>query len=290
MTRRELVALLAGSSVARAFQVTPDERRTVPLVCLQSSCLKAIEYTDLGDIARQLGAEGVDLTVMPGGHVEPRNSSVDLVRALEVMQGQGLDVPIVSTALTTPVEYTSRAVLALSGMTGVRLFRTGYWRNGDLGSAEQRTLNVRREVLGLAAMGREYNIAPVLHNRPGWFGQSVREFNAALAGMNPVTAGLCFDPGNAMVATGGWENELKLALPKLRAVAVRDVTGGGKECAMGKGVIDFPRFFQALARAGFAGPLSVYVDYAPTDVPGAVSHDLDFVKRAVREAYPHAMS
>ncbi len=280
MTRRELFALLAGSTAARAFQVPPDARRSVPLICLQSSCLKAIEYTDLGDIARQLGAEGVDLTVMPGGHVEPRSSSVDLVRALEVMQGQGLDVPIVSTALTSPGDYTSRAVLALSGMTGVKLFRTGYWRAGETG--------VRRDVLGLAAVGREYNIAPVLHNRPGWFGQSVRECNAALAGLNPLTAGLCFDPGNAVLATGSWETEFKLALPRLRAVAVRDVTSGGKECALGKGVVDLARFFQMLSRAGFTGPLSVYVDYAPTDVPGAVARDLAFVKQHLHAAYVQA--
>ena len=283
MTRRELVALLAGSSVARAFQVTPDERRTVPLVCLQSSCLKAIEYTDLGDIARQLGAEGVDLTVMPGGHVEPRNSSVDLVRALEVMQGQGLDVPIITTALTAATDYTARAVLALSGMTGVKLFRTGYWRDAS-------ALSVRRDVLGLAAVGREYNIVPVLHNRPGWFGQGVREWNAALAGLPPAVAGLCFDAAHAMRATGAWENELQLALPRLRAVAVRDVDAGGKDCALGKGVVDFERLFEALARAGFSGPLSVSVDYAPADVPGAVAGDLEFVKRKLRVAYPRATS
>lgn len=261
-------------------------------MCLQSRCLKAVEYTDLGDIARQLGAEGVDLTVMPGGHVEPRNSSVDLVRALEVMQGQGLDVPIITTALTSSADYTSRAVLALSGMTGVKLFRTGYWREGAAGAGEQSAGSVRHDVLGLAAIGREYHIAPVLHNRPGAFGQNMREFNAALAGLSPSTAGLCFDPGNAVLATGGWENELKLALPRLRAVAVRDVSAArsGTDCPLGQGVVDFDRFFSALAYAGFTGPLSVHVDYAPADVPGAVSRDLEFVKRRLHSAYPHSTS
>lgn len=283
MTRREMIALLAGSTAAQAWQVPEGQRRTAPLVCLQSACLKAVEYTDLGDIARQLGAEGVDLTVMPGGHVEPRNSSVDLVRALEVMQGQGLDVPMVTTALTSPTEYTARAVLALSGMTGVRLARTGYWRGGDA------AISVRRDVMGLAALGHEYNIVPVLHNRPGAFGQSVRESNAALAGLSPA-AGLCFDPGNAVLAGGSWDNELQLALPRLRAVAVRDVRRGGKDCPMGEGVVELGRFFEALARAGFTGPVSVHVDYAPADVPGAVSRDLEFVKRHLHAAYPHSTS
>ena len=291
MTRRELIGLLAGSAAARAWQVPQGARRTAPLVCLQSRCLKAVEYTDLGDIARQLGAEGVDLTVMPGGHVEPRNSSVDLVRALEVMQGQGLDVPIITTALTKPADYTARAVLALSGMTGVKLFRTGYWQSGDLSAGERSAGALRRDVLGLAALGREYNIAPVLHNRPGGYGQTIREFNAALAGLSAATAGLCFDPGNAVLATGSWENELKLALPRLRALALRDVTrAGGTECPLGQGVVDFDRFFAALAHAGFVGPLSVHVDYAPADVPGAVSRDLEFVKRRLRSAYPHSTS
>lgn len=291
MTRRQLVALLAGTSAARAWQAPEGGRRSAPLVCLQSHCLKAVEYTDLGDIARQLGAEGMDLTVMPGGHVEPRNSSVDLVRALEVMQGQGLVVPMITTALIRPADYTARAVLALSGMTGVKLFRTGYWPSAESGAGEQAAGSVRRDVLGLAAVGREYNIAPVLHNRPSQFGQTVREFNAAIAGLSPATAGLCFDPGNALLATGSWDNELKLALPRLRAVALRDVTrAAGKDCPLGQGAVDFDRFFAALAAAGFTGPLSVHVDYAPADVPGAVARDLEFVKRRVRSAYPHSTS
>jgi L-ribulose-5-phosphate 3-epimerase len=287
MNRRELIGLLASGIAAKGMQVPVDEQRTVPLICLQSACLKAIEYPELADIARQLGAEGVDLTIMPGGHVEPRNSSVDLIRALEVMQGQGLEVPLITTALITPTDYTARAVLALSGMSGVAMFQPGVWPRATSDSPA-RLAQVRRDIIGLANIGREYHIGPALGNRPGSAVETVSDALTVVNGLNVRAVGLCFDPAHAMMATGAWEAELQLALPKLRAVSIRDVTAAkpdAKYCALGKGVLDAPRFIEALARAGFAGPLSVHVDYQTRDIPGSVERDLALVKKAVRSAY-----
>ncbi len=286
MTRREVIGLFAGAAVARGMQVPVDESRTVPLICLQSACLKDIEYTDLADIIRQLGADGVDLTIMPGGHVEPRNSSVDLIRAIEVMQGQGLEVPIITTALTTPTDITARAVLALSGMSGVAMFQPGLWPR--VNAAVSPLAQARRELLGLAAVGREYRIVPALPNRPGSAVETVAEALTVLQGVNARAGGICFDAAHAMMVTGSWEAELRMAAPKLRAVSIRDVTAAdrnAKYCALGKGVVDVPKLLEALAHAGFAGPVSVHVDYATKDTPGAVERDLALVKKAVHAAY-----
>ena len=282
MTRRELFGLLAAGTTAKAFQVPVNEQRSVPLICLQSACLKAIEYTDLADIARQLGAEGVDLTILPGGHVEPKNSSVDLIRALEVMQGQGLEVPLITTALTSPTDYTARAVLALSGMSGVALFQPGTWaRSVPLGQ-------VRRDLIGLATISRDYHIIPALLNRPGSAVQTMTEALSVLQGINPRAAGICFDPAHALMATGNWETELRMALPKLQGVVLRDVSSAqpdAKYCPLGQGVLDVAKLFAELAKAGFTGPVSVHVDYVTKDTPGAIERDLSVVKKAARVAY-----
>src|SRR5271154_5189395 len=120
MTRRELLGVLAASSAV--LKAEPSKQNSSP-VCVHSRALAKVGYAELGDIARQLGFDGVDLTVMPGGHVEPSMAPVDLIRAIESVQGADLEVPIISTALTSPAEPWSRTVLALSGHSGVGLFK-----------------------------------------------------------------------------------------------------------------------------------------------------------------------
>src|ERR1700753_533628 len=118
MTRRQALALLAAAIPGKG--AVP-----VPALCLFSGSVQGLEYSELPLIAKQLGFDGVDLTVRPGGHVEPRLSNVDLVRAVESITGEGLEMPIITTALLSPFDPTALAVLALSGRSGVDWFRPG---------------------------------------------------------------------------------------------------------------------------------------------------------------------
>ena len=124
MDRRSAIKTLAA---AAASQIVGKAASPPPQIILYSQNLIQVEYPELGDVVKQLGFDGVDLTVMPGGHVEPRLANVDLVRAFEVMQGSGLSYPIITTALTSPMDRTAGPVLALSGMSRVAFFRPGYW-------------------------------------------------------------------------------------------------------------------------------------------------------------------
>ena len=107
MTRRQALALLAAAIPAKS--AVP-----VPALCLFSGSVQGLEYSELPLIAKQLGFDGVDLTVRPGGHVEPRLSNVDLVRAIEEVRGPGLEVPVITTALTTPFDPTVLPVVAIA--------------------------------------------------------------------------------------------------------------------------------------------------------------------------------
>src|SRR4051812_40214039 len=101
MTRRNAIAAL-GASAGFARNALPQAaaekdggpkagvstaQRTTPLVCAFSQNLIKVPYAELGSIAQQIGYDGVDLTVMDGGHVDPRITNVDLVRAFESIRG-----------------------------------------------------------------------------------------------------------------------------------------------------------------------------------------------------------
>src|SRR5689334_17500536 len=97
ITRRRLLETTAGAWCAGAWSAFAQGRRgngpkprTSPAVCLYSKLLIKIPYDELGPVLRSIGVDGCDLSVERGGHVNPEQSSVDLMRAVEAITGVGL--------------------------------------------------------------------------------------------------------------------------------------------------------------------------------------------------------
>ncbi len=306
MTRRSVIAAL-GASVLPAPDAFPQAAaekdggpkagiaappRRTPMVCAFSQNLIKIGYPQLGIIAQQIGYDGVDLTVMDGGHVNPRITNVDLVRAFESVRGAGLDVPMITTSLTSVAEATAYPILAITGHTQVHLYRLGFWPWGRSANVAQRLAQVRTDLTGLLVAGRQFEMTAMFPNRAGGFvGEAIWDAQSIIGGMDPQWIGYYFDPSQ----TGGaanWESALRLALPRLKAVALQDFqwvkTGSDwkmQMCPLGEGIVDWTLFFRILAEAKFAGPLSLHLEYQPQDEPAAMAKDIDFVRKQIQLAY-----
>jgi sugar phosphate isomerase/epimerase len=245
-----------------------------------------------------MGFDGCDLSVDRGGHVEPRMASLDLTRAVESLRGGGIDVPLITTALTAAQDPNAAEVLGIAGIIKVSLFRPGHWAYGS-GERLARLDAVRRQMAGLAALGRAAGISMALHNQAGdWVGAEIREWDAMIQGMDPRSVGFDFDIAGATataaaagIPDGAW-SALGMALPRLKAVTAADlkwVTSGGDRklapCALGEGVVDFGRLAAALAKANFQGPISLHVDYEPAGDVSAIQRDLEFLRKIIDAAY-----
>ena len=250
----------------------------VPALCLFSGSVQGLEYSELPLIAKQLGFDGVDLTVRPGGHVEPRLSNVDLVRAIEEVRGPGLEVPVITTALTSPFDPTVLPVVAIAGHTQVHLFIAGFFR--------AQNPNYQRDIGGLISVGARYGMACALHNYTSDdLGETQWDPVELVAAFDPKWASLYFDP---IHAGERWESELKRYLPRLRAVALKDfqmVEGQAKPCPLGQGIVDWQKFFTILADARYYGPLSLRMSYHPKDEIGSLTRDCAFAHKKINVAY-----
>jgi sugar phosphate isomerase/epimerase len=298
LTRRQLLAGLAAGATAAPAQFRPGNGpkiRTVPAICLYSQVLIKIGYDELGPVLRSLGLDGCDLSVQPGGHVVPAQAPVDMMRSVEAITGVGLDVPIITTAYTSLADPTARNVLAICGEMGVPLFRTGVWKYGAA-EPEARLAEVQRDIMGLASLSRAVNMGMTIPNVAGEnVGAATWDLNAIIRGIDPRAVGYSFDPGYALEegGVGGASVALRLAGPKVKAVTVRDFTwardGAGawkpQPCPLGEGMVDWPRFFQTLARLKFVGPVTLPLDYHPQDELGAIRRDAAFVRKQIGAAY-----
>ena len=252
-----------------------------------------IGYEEMGSLMKTLGFEGADLVVQPGGHIKPEHADLDFMRAVESMTSSGMDVFMISTPYTSPADPTVRLAMQWGGEMGVPCFRPGHWKYGPA-EIEQRMAEAQRDISGFAAIARAVNIAVGLHNAPDCVGASLFDTNMIIRGIDPRLVGYDFDTGYAAAQGGasGFAVALKLALPRLKMITARDCyftrEGGAwklADCPLGEGMVDWPQFFAALARARFAGPISLQVGYGAKDSLPAIKKDLAFLKQQRAAAY-----
>lgn len=294
MDRRQALKTLAAAAAAQvAGQSAPQ--RIPPQVIVYSQNLVQIGYPELGDIVHQIGFDGVDLSVFPGGHVEPRIANVDEVRAFEVMEGSGLSVPVITTKATSPADRASLPVIAFAGMSHVPLFRPGTWPYGGTPNILGRIAEVQRDLGGLLSIGRQYGTSAAFHNPVGDnVGAAIWDIQRIIEPFDANSAGFYFDICNATAqgGAGGWELALRLALPRLKAVAIQDFTWEKQngswqmaKCPLGQGIVDFPKFFQMLSQANYAGPVTVEIGYPTKDMPATLAKDLQFTRKQLQTAW-----
>lgn len=230
--------------------------------------LPDVEYPDLGPILNGLGFDGCDLSVQPDGTVKPAMTAVDMVRAVESLTGDGIEVPVITTSFLSVGEPYARNVLAVAGGSGVPFFRTGYSR-----FPAARLIERRNEIQALAAYGRAAGMV---------MGVPYRAAQALIGDLDPQWAGWDYDTALALPGS------LEAALPRLRMLVLRDIRREKEQtvpCPLGEGIVDWPAFFTGLAKARFSGPLTVLFEYLADDRLAAIRHDLGFARKMLNDAY-----
>lgn len=292
LTRRAFT--LGSAALGAALQAPAQPPRLAPTICLFSKHLAKIHYADLGGVLKDLGFAGCDLTVRPGGHVEPMLSAADLYRAVEAIRAEDVDVPMITTAFVSASDPAIRNVLALCGRMKVPYFKLGYWNYRREDNIETRVAEVRRDVAGILSLSRAYGMVAGFHNHSGnYVGEAVWDGRAVMEGLDPNSIGYYFDPCHATAEGGeaGWNIAMRMALPRIKMVALKDFYWekvNGKwtmhMCPIGEGMVNWHEVFALLASAHFAGPLSLHFEYEPADM-AAMARDLAFVKKQVAAAY-----
>ncbi|HVW11645.1 MAG TPA: sugar phosphate isomerase/epimerase [Bryobacteraceae bacterium] len=307
-------ALVAGKGFAQeppAFdqRLTPEEvakrrkDRTRPMLCVYSGCFAKLPVALLPQTIGGMGFEGVDLTVMPGGHVDPSKYMVQMDRAFQMFQDAALDVPMISTTYTSASQPFAYQVLYVSAELGARFCKLGAWPPPGAVPGQNpafRSALLRNDLNQLAATSLQCRIASLIPNHAGSYpGRSITELNALMPSMGKAVLGYCFEPAQSVIESGspnGWESELRAALPRLGAVSLADVAipkdqkdqtdAAPTPCPLGEGVIDWKKFFSILAEASFRGPLSLRQDYMPRNAFAALTKDVAFVRARLDEAWP----
>jgi sugar phosphate isomerase/epimerase len=271
-------------------------------LCLFSKPLPDMDWRRLAQAAKSVAFGGIDLTVRRGGHVRPERAAEDLPKAVEAIRKEGLDVPMITTELTSAEDPAARTILSTAAKLSIPFFKPGYY--------QYKMVDVRRELegaasqfRGLVSLSKQYGIQAGYHNHEEYLGAPVWDMASVIETLDPKWAGFYFDARHAVAegGVGGWKIATNLVMPRLKMVAVKDFwwektqTGWtARNCPVGEGMVDWKYFVNRLAAGSFQGPISLHLEY---DVAGensaareknilaAVDRDLQFLKARLREGY-----
>ena len=284
MTRRTFLASVAAVPLAAQGQERPPARRST--ICFFSKHLPELKYDELGKWLHDAGFDGVDLTVRAGGHVLPERAAQDLPRAVEAIRVNGLEVPMITTELTSAADPSARPILSTAAQLKIPFFKLGYWRYSDNVLADVQ--KAASEVRALVELAKEYGITAGFHNHPRYVGLAGWDGRQVVEDLDPKWIGYYYDVNNATEegAVMGWEVTLRLALPRLKMAAFKDfywAKVNGKwtsvACPLGNGMVNWPKLFPLIAGTHYTGPISIHQEYKPANRMAAARSDLEFVRK-----------
>jgi len=302
MTRREWLA----SGVAA---LAPGETR--PVICAFSKHFQWAGIPEMAETVASLGYEGVDLTVRPGGHVEPARVEEDLPRAAEIIAKAGLKLPMITSGIVDAASPHAETVIKTCAALGIRRYRWDGFRYDVSRPLPEQLEGFRARIAQLAALNRRYGVCAMYHTHsgPGRVGACMWDLYLLLKDADREAVAVNFDIGHATVegGYGGWIHSTRLLLPYTKGVAVKDFLWQRNEKGLwaprwrplGEGMVNFRQFFAMLKQSGFSGPLQLHMEYA--ELAGAdrgnrtfsipkekllaiMRRDVDTLKAMLREA------
>jgi L-ribulose-5-phosphate 3-epimerase len=306
VTRRRFIETVTAAGALAAVSprtvVSSAEPAYRGTLCFFSKHLPGMDAHRLGRALKTLGFGGVDLTVRPGGHINPGTVAHDLPPFVAGIQQEGLAVPMITTELVSASDPAAGPTLETAAALKIPHFKPGYYKYAFV-DARKEVEAAGRELRGLAGMSARAGIHMGFHNHAGYIGGGIWDIAGVIDTLDPKSVGYYFDVRHAVVegGDGGWRSAFNVVAPRLSMIALKDffwektATGWRQQnCPMGDGMVNWKAFFGLLARAGFHGPASLHQEYQVAGATpeareentlAAAARDLAFVKARITEAY-----
>ena len=160
LTRRDVLRSAALLAVPAAAMPRPL------LISIFSKHLQFVKDDELATTARDMGFEGIDLTVRPGGHVLPATVETDLPKLVEIIRKRGMEVQMVTTDISA-VDPSSEKVLRTLAKLGIRYYRFGGLKYTDTLPPQEQIAALKPRIQKLAELNQKLGLCGMYHTHSG---------------------------------------------------------------------------------------------------------------------------
>jgi L-ribulose-5-phosphate 3-epimerase len=235
-----------------------------------SKHLHFLNYKDMTEAAKELGFDGIDLTIRPKGHVLPEKVETDLPLAVEAMKKMGFTPNMFCTAVEDAANPVDKKLLETAARLGFRYYRMNWYRYSDQKSIPELLKDYQVKMAGLSSLNEKLGLVGCYQNHAGrMVGASMFEVWELLQKTNPKTMGAQYDIRHATVEGGlSWQTGLNLIKPHIRTIVLKDFIWektNGKwaptNVPFGEGMVDFKTYFRFLKDNQIDVPVCLHFEY-----------------------------
>jgi sugar phosphate isomerase/epimerase len=240
-----------------------------------SKHLQELPLPKVADTLLDLGLQGVDLTVRPGGHIEPAEVETKLPQALEVFSDKGLDIGMLTTAILDAREPHAEAIFATAAECGIGALKLGYYLCEHFGSFWSDFSRTMVQLDGLEGLAADYGVSANLHIHCGPFVTATAQtVSMLLEDRDPRYVGAFVDSGHMAIegGYGGWVQGLDMLAGRINLVALKAMGWTPGEdpgtpawrlmmVPLRQGIIDIKLFLRHAKASGFDGTVTFHSEY-----------------------------
>jgi sugar phosphate isomerase/epimerase len=271
VNRRTFLGAAMGAGAATAAGTRME-------FCVFSKHLQFLGWAEMAAAAKELGFDGIDLTVRKGGHVTPERVADDLPKAAEAIRKAGSRLTMITTDITDMTSAHAAPVLRAAKAVGITHYRWDGYKYKEGVALPEQLKEFAPRVKDLAAFNKELGLCAMYHTHSGAgrVGASQWDLWMLLRDLDKRHVSFNFDVAHATIegGLGGWLHSTKLAMPHTGGIALKDFQwsrgGNGKWrvawCPIGEGMVQTREFLKMAKAGGFTGPVQVHFEY---DLGGA---------------------
>ncbi|MEQ8811351.1 MAG: sugar phosphate isomerase/epimerase family protein [Imperialibacter sp.] len=273
-------------------------------VAVFSKALQWTELNQMADMVAESGIDGLDLTVRPGGHVEPERVKDDLPKIAEAMKKVGKEIVMMTTSIGGADEPYTKDILTTAGQLGIGFYRMDWYKYDKQKSIDDNLKAFAKRMTDLAKLNKANNIKAGYQNHAGTgFGSPVWDLVQVLRQVNSPWVGSQYDIRHAVVeGANSWPLGFDQIKPFINTIVMKDFywsKNNGKwsvtNVPLGEGMVDFKAYIEKVKTLSANMPITIHQEYdlggaehghktanvTETQMLAAMKKDMAFVKNSL---------
>ena len=153
------IASLSPSLLTTSINTISIAQDDEPLsVHLFSKHLQFLDVKAAGQIAAELGFDGLDLTVRPKGHILPEDVKTHLAKAVQAIEQAGGSCQMITTAVSDISNPLDKDVIQAAAKAGIQYYRSNWFSYKEELSLEDSLDYYKEKIRQLGAQNKKSNI------------------------------------------------------------------------------------------------------------------------------------
>ena len=292
-----MAVLAANGSLAASvrWSMAQDVKYKEWPIAIFEKVFEGLSYDELAEAVAETGADGVEATIRPRGHIEPEAAADEVPKMDEALRRRGRRIVIAATGIAKADQPHGRSLLETLKSVGVTHYRMAHYHFELDQPIKPQLLNYRAQARELAALNKDVGIQVLYQNHSGG-GNQGRGYLGALGwdaafmldGVDPNSLGIAFDTRHLRKDTGAsWRTAVAVCKPHIRSIYVKDGIWYGprgdqyKDVPLDQGFVNNEVF--DYIRAGLPSmPICIHMEhmgyrvFEKHEIPGAIeAHQKD---------------